>query len=41
VMEARMENHLNGHATMLIVDSIERRDDLADAQFTPTALEHP
>jgi hypothetical protein len=41
VMEARMENHQTGHATLLVVDSIERRDDLQDGAFTPTALEHP
>jgi hypothetical protein len=38
VVEARMQSE-NGHATELIIDAMERRDDLADALFTPTALE--
>jgi outer membrane lipoprotein-sorting protein len=41
VLEARMENHQTGAATLLVVDAIERRDDLPDSAFTPTALEHP
>jgi hypothetical protein len=41
VMEARMENHVTGHATVLVVDDIEQRNDLADGAFTPTALERP
>ncbi len=40
VVEARMENHAGGTATELLVESVERRDDLSDTEFTPTALEH-
>ncbi|HEX4353652.1 MAG TPA: outer membrane lipoprotein-sorting protein [Polyangiales bacterium] len=40
VVEARMQNQLNNHVTELYIDSIERRDDLSDANFTPAALEH-
>jgi hypothetical protein len=40
IVEARMQNEQNGHITELIVESIERRDDLPDSAFTPTALEH-
>jgi hypothetical protein len=40
VMEARMQNNQTGHATDLIVESLERRDDIPDTAFTPTALEH-
>lgn len=40
VMEARVQNSQTGHATELIIESIERRDDLPDTVFTPTALEH-
>jgi len=39
VVEARMQSE-NGHATELFVDSIDRKDDLPDSMFTPTALEH-
>jgi hypothetical protein len=38
VVEARMQSE-NGHATDLVVDSLERRDDLPDAEFSPTSLE--
>jgi hypothetical protein len=38
VVEARMQSE-NGHATELIIESMERRDDLADSLFTPSALE--
>jgi hypothetical protein len=38
VVEARMQS-ASGHATELIIDSIERRDDLDDAMFSPSALE--
>jgi hypothetical protein len=41
VKEARMETHATGHATLLVIDSTERRDNLPDSAFTPTALEHP
>ena len=41
VKEARMESHANKHATVLIVDGSERKEDMADSAFTPTALEHP
>lgn len=40
VSRARMENHQTGHATELVVESVERRDNLPDTAFTPTALEH-
>lgn len=40
VVDARMQSAANGHATELVVESIERRDDLSDAMFTPAALEH-
>ena len=40
VVEARMQNEQVVHATDLFIDSFERRDDLADTQFTPSALEH-
>jgi len=40
VVEARMQNQQNNHITDLYIDSIERRDDLSDANFTPAALEH-
>ena len=38
VVEARMQSE-NGHATELVVVSIERRADLSDAMFSPAALE--
>ena len=41
VKEARMESHANSHATVLIVDASEKREDMPDSAFTPTALEHP
>lgn len=40
VVEARMQNQQNNHVTDLFIDSIDRRDDLTDANFTPAALEH-
>ena len=40
VTEARMQNNQTGHATELIVESIEKKDDLKDVAFTPNALEH-
>jgi hypothetical protein len=39
VVDARMQSE-DGHATELFIDSMERHDDLPDALFTPTALEH-
>jgi hypothetical protein len=39
VVEARMQSE-NGHVTEMFVDSIDRKDDLPDSMFTPTALEH-
>jgi hypothetical protein len=39
IVEARMQNQ-NNHITDLYVDTIERRADLSDADFTPAALEH-
>lgn len=38
VVEARMQSE-DGHATELIIESMERRDDLSDSLFTPAALE--
>lgn len=40
VVEARMQNELASHTTDIFIDSVERRDDLSDSQFTPSALEH-
>jgi hypothetical protein len=40
VVEARMQNEQSAHATEFFIDSIERRDNLPDSQFTPGALEH-
>jgi len=38
VVEARMQSE-NGHATELVVDGIERKENLPDSLFTATALE--
>jgi hypothetical protein len=38
VVEARMQSE-NGHATELVIESMERKEDLDDAMFTPAALE--
>jgi hypothetical protein len=38
VVDARMQSE-SGHATEIVVDAMERKDDLPDALFTPTALE--
>jgi hypothetical protein len=38
VVDARMQS-ANGHATELLIDAMERRDDLPDSMFTPAALE--
>ncbi|MBM4363750.1 MAG: outer membrane lipoprotein-sorting protein [Deltaproteobacteria bacterium] len=38
VVEARMQSE-GGHATELVVDTLERKDDLPDSAFTPAALE--
>lgn len=38
IVEARMQSE-NGHATELLLESMERRDDLSEAMFTPSALE--
>jgi hypothetical protein len=40
VVDARMQSQLSKHSTDLFIDSVERRDDLSDASFTPAALEH-
>jgi hypothetical protein len=40
VVEARMQNEQASHATDIFIDSVERREDLSDTQFTPSALEH-
>lgn len=37
VVDARMQSE-SGHATELVLESIERREDLSDAMFTPSAL---
>ncbi|MFI5306112.1 MAG: outer membrane lipoprotein-sorting protein [Polyangiales bacterium] len=39
VVESRMQSE-NGHATELLIDSMERKDDLPETLFTPAALEH-
>ena len=41
VLESLMENGTSGHSTLLVVESMERLDNLPDSAFTPTALEHP
>ena len=41
VKEARMQTHETGHATLLVIETAERRAALPDTAFTPTALEHP
>ncbi len=38
VVDARMQS-ANGHATELLIDAMERRDDLPDSMFTPASLE--
>jgi hypothetical protein len=38
VVDARMQSE-SGHATEIVIDSLERKDDLPDALFTPSALE--
>jgi hypothetical protein len=38
VVDARMQS-ASGHATELMIDAMERRDDLPDSTFTPAALE--
>jgi Outer membrane lipoprotein-sorting protein len=38
VVEARMQSQ-NGHATELVIDAMDRRNDLDDATFSPNALE--
>jgi hypothetical protein len=40
VVEARMQTQASNHTTDLYIDSIERKNDLSDANFTPAALEH-
>jgi hypothetical protein len=40
VVEARMQSEQSSHSTDIFVDAIERKDNLPDAQFTPSALEH-
>ena len=40
ITEARMQTEATAHATEIFVDSIERKDDLPDGEFTPAALEH-
>jgi hypothetical protein len=38
VVESRMQSK-NGHATELIIDSLEEKDDFPDSAFSPSALE--
>jgi hypothetical protein len=38
VVEATMKSE-NGHKTQLVVDDIQKRDDLPDADFSPASLE--
>lgn len=38
VVDARMQS-ASGHATELVIEAMERRDDLPDSLFTPAALE--
>lgn len=38
VVEARMQSE-NGHATVLLIESLEKHENLPDSAFTPTALE--
>jgi outer membrane lipoprotein-sorting protein len=38
VVEAVMKSE-NGHSTELIVDSLERRDDIPDSEFSPDSLD--
>ncbi|MET0389689.1 MAG: outer membrane lipoprotein-sorting protein [Polyangiales bacterium] len=40
VVDARMHNEQASHSTEIIIDSVERKDDLSDSQFTPAELEH-
>jgi hypothetical protein len=40
VVEARMQSGTTKHATDMYIDTIEKKDDLADTDFTPAALEH-
>lgn len=40
ITEARMQTEATARATEVFVDSIERKDDLPDGEFTPAALEH-
>lgn len=40
VVEARMQSGTSKHATDLFIDTIDKKDDLADTDFTPAALEH-
>jgi hypothetical protein len=40
IMEARMQNKQTGHATELVIESLERQDSISNTIFTPTALEH-
>lgn len=40
VVDARMQKNGTNHVTEVFVDSVEKRSDLSDAQFTPAALEH-
>ena len=35
-----MQSETNGHATVISIDSLERKDDLPDSLFTPASLEH-
>ena len=38
VVDATMKSE-NGHSTDLVVDSLDKKDDIPDAEFSPTSLE--
>ncbi len=40
VVEARMQSGTSKHATDFYIDSIDKKNDMADTDFTPAALEH-
>ncbi len=40
IVEMQVVNKQNGHTTEIVVDHLQSKKDLPDADFTPTALEH-
>jgi hypothetical protein len=40
VVDARMQSATSKHATDLFIDTIDKKENLADTDFTPAALEH-